>query len=87
VFNFNGPPGIQPAAEPIVFNIPRGRKHEISLSLKKLIYLDNGKNRPVPEMLALHYSLHATVDTSGDAQFTRTRFQWMGKIVSGDLHL
>jgi hypothetical protein len=85
VFNFNGPPGIQPAAKPIVIEIPRGQKHEIFLSLKKLIYLDNGKSRPLSEMLALHYSVHARVDTSGDARWTRTLSQWMGKVVSGDL--
>src|ERR1700761_8164695 len=32
VFNFNGPPGIQPAPKPIVIEIPRGQKHEILLS-------------------------------------------------------
>ena len=85
VFNFNGPPGIQHVAQPIVIEIPRGKTHEILLSMKKLIYLDNGKSRPLPEMLALHYSVHASVDTSGDARWTRTRDQWMGKVVSGDL--
>jgi hypothetical protein len=86
VFNFNGPPGIQHAdVKPIVIEIPRGQKHEILLSMKKLIYLDNGKNRLLPEMLALHYSVHASVDTSGDARWTRMRGQWMGKVVSGDL--
>src|SRR4051812_37004543 len=72
VFNFNGPPGIQPAAKPIVVEIPRGQRHEIFLSLKKLIYLDNGKSRPLTEMLPLHYSVRASVDTSGDARWTRT---------------
>jgi hypothetical protein len=85
VFNFNGPPGIQPAAKPIVIEIPRGQKHEILLSLKNLIFLDKGKSRPLPEMLALHYSLRASVDTSGEARYTRTLSQWMGKVVSGDL--
>ena len=85
LFNFNGPPGIQPAAKPIVIEIPKGQKHEILLSMKKLIYLENGRNRTLPEMLALHYSVHASVDTSGDARWTRTLDQWMGKLVSGDL--
>jgi hypothetical protein len=85
VFNFNGPPGIQRAAQPIVIEIPKGQKHEILLSMKKLIYLDNGKSRPLSEMLPLHYSVHASVDTSGEARWTRTRDQWMGKVVSGDL--
>ena len=85
LFNFNGPPGIQPAPKAIVIEIQRGQKHEILLSMKKLVYLDNGKNRTLPEMLALHYSVHASVDTSGDARWTRTRDQWMGKVVSGEL--
>jgi hypothetical protein len=85
VFNFNGPPGIQPVAKPIQIEIPKGQKHEILLSLNKLIFLDNGKNRPLMELLAQHYSVHATVDTSGDARYTRTLNQWMGKIVSGEL--
>jgi len=86
VFNFNGPPGVQHAVQPVVLDIPRGKSHEIQLSMKKLIYVDNnGKNRTLPDMLALHYSVHASVDTSGESRFTRTRDQWMGKVVSGDL--
>jgi hypothetical protein len=85
VFNFNGPPGVQHVVKPIVIEIPRGQKYEILLSMKKLIYLDNGKSRPLPEMLALHYSVRASVDTSGDARWTRTLDQWMGKVVSGEL--
>ena len=86
LFNFNGPPGVQHAVKPIVLDIPRGKTQEIVLSMKKLIYLDNdGRNHTLPEMLARHYSFHATVDTSGEARFTRTRDQWMGKVVSGDL--
>jgi hypothetical protein len=86
VFNFNGPPGVQHAdVKPIVIEIPKGQKREILLSMKKLIYLDNGKSRPLPEMMALHYSVRASVDTSGDARWTRTRDQWMGRVVSGDL--
>jgi hypothetical protein len=86
LFNFNGPPGVQHAdVKPIVIEIPKGQQREILLSMKKLIYLDNGRNRTLPEMLALHYSVHASVDTSGDARFTRARDQWMGKVVSGDL--
>ena len=38
------------------------------------------QDRPLPEMLALHYSVHASVDTSGDARWTRTLDQWMGKV-------
>jgi hypothetical protein len=86
LFDFNGPPGVQHAVQPIVIEIPKGRTHEILLSMKKLMYLDNnGKNHPLPEMLAMHYSVHATVDTSGESRFTRARDQWMGKIVSGEL--
>jgi hypothetical protein len=85
LFNFNGPPGIQREAKPIVIEIPKGQKREILLSLNKLIFLDNGKNRPLTEMLAQHYSVRGTVDTSGDARYTRTLSQWMGKVVSGEL--
>jgi hypothetical protein len=85
LFNFNGPPGIQPAAKPIVVEIAKGEKHEILLSEKKLIFLDNGKSRPLTEMLALHYSVRASVDTSGDARWTRTLSQWMGKVATGEL--
>src|SRR5215469_10136494 len=82
LFNFNGPPGVQHAVKPIVLDIPRGKTQEITLSMKKLIWLDNdGKNHPLPEMLARHYSFHAAVDTSGEARYTRTRDQWMGKVV------
>ena len=85
-FNFNGPPGVQKSAQPILIHIARGEKHEIQQSLNKLVYVDDhGKNHPVPEMLALHYALRATVDTTGTAQWTRTRSEWMGKVVSGDL--
>ncbi len=86
LFNFNGPPGVQHAAQAIVVDIPKGKTYEIQLSMNKLVYLDNGTNRPLPEMLARHYSVHAIVDTSGDARWTRTRDQWMGRIISGDLH-
>lgn len=86
LFNFNGPPGVQHAVKPIVIEISRGQTHEIVLSMNKLIYLDNdGKNHTLPEMLTHHYSFRASVDTSGEARFTRTRDQWMGKVVSGDL--
>ena len=85
VFNFNGPVGIQPAAKPIVIEIPKHQSREVLLALNKLIYLENGKNRPLPEMLAQHYSVRASVDTSGDARWTRTLSQWMGKVVSGEL--
>ena len=85
VFNFNGPPGIQHEAKPIVLEVPKGQKREILLTMNKLMFLDNGRNRPLPEMLAQHYSVRATVDTSGDARFTRTLNQWMGKVVSGEL--
>jgi hypothetical protein len=86
LFNFNGPPGVQHAVKPIVLDIPRGKTQEILLSMKKLIYLDTeGRNRALPEMLARHYSFHASVDTSGEARYTRTRDQWMGKVVSGEL--
>jgi len=85
VFNFNGPPGIQHEAKQLELEVPKGQMREVQLSLNKLIFLENGKNRPLPEMLAQHYSVRANVDTSGDARFTRTLNQWMGKVVSGEL--
>jgi hypothetical protein len=85
VFNFNGPPGIQHGAKPIVLEIPKGEKREILLALNKLIYSGNGRDRPLSDMLALHYSVHASIDTSGDARWTRTLSQWMGKVISGEL--
>jgi hypothetical protein len=85
-FNFNGPPGVQKAAKPVMVHLARGEKYEIQQSLNKLIYVDeSGKNHPVPEMLTRHYSLRATVDTTGTAQWGRTRDEWMGKVTSGDL--
>ena len=86
LFNFNGPPGVQHAVQPIVIDIAKGKTYEILLSMKKLIYLDNnGKNHTLPEMLALHYSVRASLDTSGESRFERSRDQWMGKVISGDL--
>lgn len=85
LFNMNGPAGIQPAAKPIQISIAKGRRFEILLSMKKLIYIDNGKNVALPELLARRYSVYATVDTTGEARYTRTRDQWMGKLVSGEL--
>jgi hypothetical protein len=85
-FNFNGPPGIQKGAQPIMIHLARSEKHEILQSLNKLIYIDNnGKNHPVTEMLGRHYSVRAAVDTTGTAQWSRTRAEWMGKVASGDL--
>jgi len=85
IFNFNGPPGIQHGAKPIQIEIPRGQKREIVLSLNKLMYLEKGQSLPVTGLLAKHYSVHAMVDTSGEARWTRTRDQWMGRLVSGEL--
>ena len=85
VFNFNGPPGIQHEVKPIVLDIPHGQTREVDLSMKKLIYADKGQNRPLTDLLAQHYTVHASVDTSGDARWSRTLNQWMGKAVSGEL--
>jgi hypothetical protein len=85
VFNFNGPPGIQHEVKPIILDIPRGQTREVDLSMKKLIYADKGQNRPLTDLLAQHYTVHASVDTSGDARWSRTLNQWMGKAISGEL--
>jgi hypothetical protein len=85
-FNFKGPPGVQKGAQPIMIHLARSEKHEIAQALNKLIYVDSGgKNHPVTEMLGQHYSLHAAVDTTGTAQWSRTHSEWMGKVISGDL--
>lgn len=85
LFNMNGPAGIQPAPKPIQISLNKGQQYEILLSMKKLIYIQNGKSLTLPEMLARHYSVYAVVDTTGEARYTRTRDQWMGRLVSGEL--
>jgi hypothetical protein len=85
VFNFNGPAGIQGGAQPLILEIPKGQRREVVLSLTKLLYLENGQNHPVTDLLAKNYSVRARVDTTGEARYTRTRDQWMGRLSSGDL--
>jgi hypothetical protein len=85
IFNMNGPPGVQKAVQPILAQIKKGGRYEILLSMKKFVYLDNGKERTLQEMLAMHYSMHATIDTTADARSNHVRGQWLGKIMSGEL--
>ena len=85
LFDMNGPPGIQKTVQPILAQLKKGGRFEILLSLKKFVYLENGKERLLPELLAAHYSVHAALDTTADARANHVRGQWLGKIVSGEL--
>jgi len=86
LFNFNGPPGIAGHIEPIIAHIARGRTYEILLSLKKFRAIENGRERTLPDLLAAHYSVRATLDTSGDPRQIRPLGMWMGAVTSGDFH-
>jgi hypothetical protein len=85
IFNMNGPPGVQKAVQPILAQIKRGGRYEILLAMKRFVYLDNGAEKTLPQMLALHYSVHAAIDTTADARANHVRGQWLGRIVSGEL--
>ncbi len=85
LFNMNGPPGVQKAVQPILAQLKRGGRYEILLAMKKFVYLDNGTERTLPQMLSMHYSVHAMIDTTADARANHVRGQWLGKIVSGEL--
>ncbi len=85
IFNMNGPPGVQKAVQPILAQIKRSGRYEILLAMKKFVYLDNGAEKTLPQMLALHYSVHAAIDTTADARANHVRGQWLGRIVSGEL--
>ncbi len=85
LFNMNGPPGVQKSVRPILAQLKRGARYEILLAMKKFVYLDNGRERTLPELLAMHYSVHAMIDTTADARANHVRGQWLGRIVSGEL--
>jgi hypothetical protein len=85
LFNMNGPPGVQKVVQPIIAQLKRGGRYEILLSMKKFVYLDNGREKTLPEMLRAHYSVHAVLDTTADARANHVRGQWLGKIMSGEL--
>lgn len=85
LFNLNGPPGVAPAPEPIIAHLAPKASYEVLLPLNKIVFLDNGKNAPLPEMLKLHYSAHVSLDTTPSARAERTRSEWTGKLISGEL--
>jgi hypothetical protein len=85
LFDLNGPTGRGLKIDPLVANLARGQKYEILLLLNKLVYLDNNaRSRPLPEMLAAHYSVRATLDTSGDPRELRSFPLWFGNVSSGE---
>ena len=85
IFNMNGPPGIQKSVQPILAQLKRGGRYEILLAMKKFVYIDNGKEKTLPGLLAEHYSVHAALDTTADARSNHVRGQWLGRIISGEL--
>lgn len=85
LFNLNGPPGVSASPEPIIAHVAPKASYEAMLSLNKLVFLDGGKNVPVPEMLKRHFSVRATLDTTPNARAERTRSEWTGKLTSGEL--
>jgi hypothetical protein len=85
IFNLNGPAGIAASPEPIIAHLAPKASYEILLPLSKFVFLEDGKNRTLPEMLKLHYSVQASLDTTPNARVERTRSEWTGRLSSGDL--
>ena len=84
LFNLNGPTGVRGKIEPVVAHLTRGQKYEILLSMNKLVYLENGKNRLLPEMLSAHYSVRAILDTTGNPREVHSFALWAGNLSSGE---
>jgi hypothetical protein len=85
LFNMSGPTGAHMKVEPLIARLDRGQKYEVMLPLSKFEYLDQGKARFLPEMLAAHYSVRATLDTSGNPRVVSSLAIWAGNISSGEL--
>ena len=83
LFNLNGPAGVAASPEPIVAHLAPKASYEVPLLLNKIVFLDNGKNLPLPEMLKLHYSVRVSLDTTPNARAERTRSEWTGKLIRG----
>ncbi len=83
LFDFSGPTGVHLKVEPLVARLARGQKYEILLPLDKLVFLDHGKNRQLPELLAEHYSVRAILDTTGDPREVHAFAIWAGNLSSG----
>ncbi len=83
LFDFSGPTGVHMKVEPLIAHLARGQKYEILIPLEKLVFLDHGKNRHLPELLAAHYSVRAILDTTGDPREVHTFAIWAGNVSSG----
>ncbi len=84
LFDFSGPTGVHMKVEPLVAHLARGQKYEILIPLDKLVYVDHGRNRLLPELLAAHYSVRAMLDTTGDPREVHAFAIWAGTVSSGD---
>jgi hypothetical protein len=85
LFNMNGPTDRRVKVEPLVARLSRGQKYEVLLPLNKFVYLDRGKERLLPEMLAAQYSVRASLDTSGNPRQVDSLALWAGSVTSGEL--
>lgn len=83
LFDFSGPTGAHLKVQPLVARLARGQKYEILIPLEKLVFLDHGKNRQLPELLAAHYSARAILDTTGDPREVHAFAIWAGNVSSG----
>lgn len=83
LFDFSGPTGTHMKVQPLVARLARGQKYEVRIPLDKLVFLDHGKNRALPELLAAHYSVRAILDTTGDPREVHTFAIWAGNVSSG----
>jgi hypothetical protein len=83
LFDFSGPTGVHLKVEPLVARLARGQRYEILIPLDKLVFLDHGKNRQLPELLAAHYSVRAILDTTGDPREVHSFAIWAGTVTSG----
>jgi hypothetical protein len=84
LFNLNGPTGVRGKIEPVIARLTRGQKYEILLPLNKFEYLENGKSRLLPELLAAHYSVQAILDTTGNPREVYSFALWAGHLSSGE---
>jgi hypothetical protein len=85
LFNMSGPTGTHMKIEPLVAPLTRGQKYEILLPMKKFVFLDHGKERLLPELLAAHYSVQAILDTTGNPRIVTSLALWAGDVRSGEL--
>jgi len=84
LFDMSGPTG-RLKAEPLIAVLTKGQRYEILLPMSKLVALQNGKNRPLTELLAAHYSVRAMLDTTGNPREVTSHALWAGNLSSGEL--